>query len=77
MNMIKLLKKNLNTMNNQESKNTEKHYEKGFLLSLQIGFLRKHRYVLFASDGKFSKENQVFQHTFCIVISTMIKLECF
>ena len=28
-------------------------------------------------DGKFSKKNQVFHHTFCIVIRPIIKLECF
>ena len=40
-------------MNNQESKKTKKQYEKKFLRSLQVGFLRKHRYVLFASIVSF------------------------
>ena len=28
-------------------------------------------------DGKFLKENEVFHHTFCIIIRTIMKLECF
>ena len=30
-----------------------------------------------AYDGKFLKGNEVFHHTFCIIIRTKMKLECF
>ena len=33
--------------------------------------------IFMGYDGKFLKGNQVFHHTFCIVIRTIMKLECF
>ena len=33
--------------------------------------------ILIDYDGKFLKENEVFHHTFCIIIRTIIVLKCF